>query len=397
MTAARTTTAPATLVIDGDALANARVRVDEPDVAAAVAELRRDADLAAEAPLETVTSKTSSPSGDPHDYVSLSIYYWPDPTRPDGLPYLPRDGDINPEIRDTSRYDAAKLFRLVTAVETLALAAYLTGDHSYADAAARRLRTWYLDAPTRMNPTMRYAQIIPGKTEPRGTGIMDSRQMMRVVDAAMILGTTASASWTSADQQALRAWFGTLVDWLRSSENGRLESSSANNHACWYDAQLSVFALFAGREALARDTLASVASRRVAAQLAADGTQPRELTRTRSFHYSVFNVLALTILGDLGRHAGVDVWSASGPRLRRAIDLLVPHAHDTAAWPYPEHSGVAHTPLEPALVRAARAYPGADYSDVVERLAATLTPLGRLRLRLGGFGDLGGVASAPPR
>jgi hypothetical protein len=397
MTAGRTTTAPATLVIDSDGLARARARSRDGDVAPAIAELRRDADLAAEAPLETVTSKTSSPSGDPHDYVSLSIYYWPDPAKTDGLPYVSRDGDINPEIRDTTRYDAAKLFRLVTAVETLALAAYLTGEPRYADAAARRLRTWYLDAPTRMNPTLRYAQIIPGKTEPRGTGIMDGRQMMRAVDAALVLGSMGTTSWTAADQRALRAWFGALVDWLRTSENGRLEASSANNHACWYDAQLSVFALFAGREDLARETIASVGSRRVAAQLSADGAQPHELTRTRSYHYSVFNVLALTLLADLGRHVGVDVWSSSGARLRRAIDLLVPHAQDTSAWPYPEHPGVAHTPLEPALVRAARAYPNADYADVTRRYAATLTPLGRLRLRLGAFGDLGGAASAPPR
>jgi hypothetical protein len=244
---------------------------------------------------------------------------------------------------------------------------------------------------------MRYAQIIPGRTEPRGTGIMDSRQMMRAVDATAVLGSTATASWTADDQQGLQVWFGALVDWLRTSDNGRLEASSGNNHACWYDAQLSVFALFAGREAVARETLASVASRRVASQLAADGTQPHELTRTRSYHYSVFNVLALTILGDLGRPIGLDVWSASGPRLRRAIDLLVPYAQDTSAWPYPEHPGVAHTPLEPALVRAAHAYPDADYTGAIERFAATLTPLGRLRLRLGAFGDLGGVASAPSR
>jgi hypothetical protein len=35
--------------------------------------------------------------------------------------------------------------------------------------------------------------------------------------------------------------------------------------------------------------------------------------------------------------------------------------------------------------------------EAIERFAATLTPLGRLRLRLNAFGDLGGVASLPPR
>jgi hypothetical protein len=396
VTAAQTEAAPATLLIDRELLADARARASAPDVAEAIAELRREADLAASAPRgETVTSKTSSPSRDPHDYVSLSIYYWPDRSRPDGLPYVSRDGEINPEIRDTARYDGAKLFSMVTTVETLALAAYLTREPSYGDAAARWLRTWYLDPPTRMTPAMRYAQIIPGKSEPRGTGIMDSRQMMRVVDAALLLDGTPS--WTPADQRALRAWFGELVDWLRTSENGKLEASSANNHACWYDAQLSVFALFARREAVARQTLEQVAARRIEAQIASDGTQPHELTRTRSYHYCVFNVLALAVLGDLGHQAGVDLWTACAPRLRRAIDLLVRYAQDTSTWPYPEHPAITHTPLEPALVRAARAYADAGYTEAIERFAATLTPLGRLRLRLNAFGDLGGVASAPPR
>jgi hypothetical protein len=241
---------------------------------------------------------------------------------------------------------------------------------------------------------MRYAQLIPGREEPRGTGIMDSRQMMRVVDAALLLEGTAS--WSGSDQDALRSWFGALVDWLRTSPNGRLEDGSVNNHACWYDAQVAVFALFAGRTALARQTLANVAARRVLAQISEDGTQPAELARTRSYHYCVFNVLALSVLGELGRRTGVDVWSAGGPRLRRAIDLLVPHAQDPSGWPDRPPAGVAHTPLEPALVRAARAYPDAGYETVIARHAAGVGPLGALRLRLNAFADLGGAASAPP-
>jgi hypothetical protein len=57
---------------------------------------------------------------------------------------------------------------------------------------------------------------------------------------------------------------------------------------------------------------------------------------------------------------------------------------------------VPHTPLEPALVRAAHAYPDAGYETVIGRFAGRLGPLGTLRLRLNAFGDLGGAASAPP-
>src|SRR4029079_12087311 len=38
------------------------------------------------------------PSGDKHDFLALAPYRWPDPTKPDGLPYLDHDGAVNPEI-----------------------------------------------------------------------------------------------------------------------------------------------------------------------------------------------------------------------------------------------------------------------------------------------------------
>ena len=37
------------------------------------------------------------PSGDKHDYMSVGPYWWPDPSKPDGLPYIRRDGEVNPE------------------------------------------------------------------------------------------------------------------------------------------------------------------------------------------------------------------------------------------------------------------------------------------------------------
>jgi hypothetical protein len=46
----------------------------------------------------SVTQKTQlAASGDKHDYLSLSPYDWPDPTKPNGLPYILHDGIVNPE------------------------------------------------------------------------------------------------------------------------------------------------------------------------------------------------------------------------------------------------------------------------------------------------------------
>ena len=395
-TAAPTVSAPKVLLLDRAALADARAGAasGRADLAAAIAALRKEADSLVDAAPVTVTDKTTpAPSGDVHDYVSLSIYWWPDPAKPDGLPYLQKDGQIDPESADTRRYDAAKLNRMVSAVESLGMAAYITGDARYADATARWLRTWFLDDRTRMTPSMRYAQIIPGRPEPRGTGIIDSRQLMRAVDAALLIEGTAG--WSAADMTGLRAWFGQLADWLATSPQGKMEGSSKNNHGTWYDAQLADFALFAGRDAIVKGIFANAGSR-VASQIGADGGQPLELARTRSYHYSAFNLLAFSILADLGPAAGVDVWHGTGRSLRAAIDYLLPYVNGAKTWPYPDIDKVDYTAeLVPILVRAAIAYPDAGYDAALAKLVAGQGPLSALRVKVHAFASLGGTAVVP--
>jgi len=385
---------PRVLLLDASALLEARGAVRSGRDVPGVAELRREADTAAGAVPMTVTDKTDpAPSGDIHDYVSLSIYWWPDSSKPGGLPYLQKDGQVNPESSDTKRYDASKMNRMVGTVETLALASYITGDQRYSDAAARWLRSWFLDDKTRMNPTMRYAQIIPGRPEPRGTGIIDSRQLARAVDAALLIGGTPS--WSQADDDALRAWFARFADWLRESPQGQMEGAAKNNHGTWYDAQLADFAIYGRREQAAKETLARVASARVG-QIAADGSQPLELARTRSYHYSAFNLLAFAVAADLAPAAAVDVWHGSGPGIRSGIDLLVRYVDSIGTWPHEEIGPLdLYTELAPILVRAARAYPDAGYDRVLAKLAAKASPSSSLRLRLGAFGSLGGTAALP--
>ena len=52
----------------------------------------------------SVVEKTLTPAtGNKHDYLSLSPYYWPDPTKPNGLPYIIHDGIVNPTSLFRSR------------------------------------------------------------------------------------------------------------------------------------------------------------------------------------------------------------------------------------------------------------------------------------------------------
>jgi hypothetical protein len=36
------------------------------------------------------------PSGDKHGYLSEALYWWPDPSKQDGMPYIRRDGETIP-------------------------------------------------------------------------------------------------------------------------------------------------------------------------------------------------------------------------------------------------------------------------------------------------------------
>src|SRR3954466_4902684 len=121
------------------------------DATAARQALMQAADRALEQkPVSVMDKKKVPPSGDKHDYLSQAPYWWPDPAKPDGKPYIRKDGQRNPEIDAIADHD--NLGRLGDAVATLGLAYAYTGREVYAAHAARLVRAWFLDPATRMNP-----------------------------------------------------------------------------------------------------------------------------------------------------------------------------------------------------------------------------------------------------
>ncbi|MEV6553650.1 alginate lyase family protein [Streptomyces sp. NPDC051597] len=336
--------APHTVVVDGARMRDARLRLDagDPALRAAVGKLTAAADARlGQGPWTVVDKPRPAPGGDPHDYLSQAPYWWPSRPRtadnPWGCPYVQRDGQRNPEV-DTGT-DRLDLGRMVSSVTTLSLAWYYTGRARYAEQASTALRTWFLDPATAMNPHLDHGQFIPCAYDGRAIGIIDfSQQYTGVLDAVAVLDLGAPG-WRAEDRTRMRDWNKRFLNWLLTSPFGKEESAARNNHGTFQDMQIAALALATGDRALAARTVRAAAKLRVDPQIAADGSQPQELARTRSWHYSVFDLVAYSRLAAIGRHVGVDLWGYRGPQgqsLFRAVDYLLPAATGAAAWPHPE-------------------------------------------------------------
>ena len=329
-----------TITIDPADLSRTARALRQPETVESVAfrALLSRAEQALDAPLETVTAKTVlPPSGDPHDYMSLGSYWWPNPDMHDGLPYVRRDGERNPASLGDD-VDESRLMRMAEAVLDLALAFHFTGRPQFAEKAAAFIRCWFLGDATRMNPHLRFAQSVPGVAEGRGLGIIDTRCLWRVIDAAILL--EAAGSINDGQMAGLRAWFSAYRTWMHTHPQGHDEYIWHNNHGTYFDVQSVNYALFIGDAGEARRMLYDAVHIRMASQFSRDGTQPAELERTRPFHYSIFNLIGHLRLARYGEIAGFDYRNAvqDGRSLRSASMFMLSQiaSPDGRLFPYPE-------------------------------------------------------------
>ena len=348
----------------------------DESIAKALKKLITDADKALAVAPPSVMQKTKvPPSGDKHDYMSIAPYYWPNPATKDGLPYVRKDGKVNPESREEAANDTLRARLVGTTVETLALGYYFTGDEKYAEHAAKVLRTWFLDPATRMTPHFRFAQAVPGVNDGRGTGILEARGLADAADAAILL--VGSKHWSAADQQALLAWGSAYFEWLTASKNGQDEHAAKNNHGTWYDVQAVKWALVLGRMDKAKELCIAAGPGRIGVQVEPDGKQPLELARTASFSYSCFNLRALSTLAGLSEHAGVDLWhhqTADGRSIRAALDFLVPYlGKDPKPWTMQQIHESKPDEVLPVLRAAGIAYRDEHYESLLKEYADSST------------------------
>jgi hypothetical protein len=357
---------PAFLLLDPAALAAYKTayRAGHQPEAAQVQQVVRTAGQAlTHEPYSIVTKTQVPPSGDKHDYQSQAPYWWPDPSRPDGKPYIQKDGLHNPEAE--AMHDSETLSKLCADVQTLGLAYYFTQEERYAQQAATLLRAFFLTPATRMNPNLNFGQGIPGINTGRNFGIIETRHLVVVPEALALLH--GSRSVDASLVASLKKWFTDYTTWLTTSPVALPEGEAKNNHGTFYDTQVVDFALFTGNEALARRTLQTQTWPRVAVQLAPDGSQPLELARTRPWNYVSMNLQGWERLALLASHVGLDLWhyrTPDGRGLRPAIEWFRPYLLGQQKMEKADAAPTSNSLSLNVYEQASRAYPDLNAAAV---------------------------------
>lgn len=314
----------------------------------------------------TAFSAARSPAGR-HDYYSEADYWWPDPQRPNG-PYVRRDGYSNPS-KFTAHRDA--LIRLGVQAPALVAAFVVTGEARYADHAEAHLRAWFVDPATRMNPHLEHAQAIIGVNTGRGIGVIDTLHLVEVARAVSVLGALRPTALSTDDAPA---WFDRYLNWITTSSNGVDERDQPNNHGSCWALQCAEFARLARKPALmafARQRIKAL----VPGQIARDGSQPLELSRTKPFGYSLFNLDVLAVCAHVLSIPGDDLWRFAGSRsgsIADAVAYMAPFIADRSRWPKaPDVEAWNGWPVRhPALLFAGQALDRPSYLQLWRRLPA---------------------------
>ncbi|MGA8740762.1 MAG: alginate lyase family protein [Terracidiphilus sp.] len=320
-----------------------------------------------EQPRTIVSAPAARSAGSLHDYFSEADYFWPDPKNPNG-PYINRDGESNPGNFNAHRL---LLIRLGIQVPALAAAWMLTKRRDFADHAAAHLRAWFIEPTTRMNPNLQYAQAVHGVSTGRSYGIIDTLHLVEVAQSAIVLRNGGAVS--EFDWQGTRNWFAEYLAWMQASEPGRKERDAKNNHSsCWL-LQASEFALLTGDEGVLRDSRDRFRSTTIPAQIAADGSFPLELARTKPYGYSLFNLDALGMLAHVLSTGSDNLWEyalADGRGIAACFRFMAPYIANKQSWPY-RHDVQYFDDLpvrQPSLLFAGLAYRKSKYLDLWKRL-----------------------------
>lgn len=293
--------------------------------------LKRAENNLTEKPITVTDHQCERSAGGIHDFYSEGDYWWPDSLNPEG-PYVRRDGQTNPDNFVAHRH---AMIRFSTLVGNLTSAYLLTKDRKYIDAAMVHIRAWFIDEETRMSPNLLYAQAIKGITTGRGIGIIDTIHLIEVVQSLLKMEELELLS--EEDEEGTKRWITEYLTWLTTHDYGIAEMNAQNNHGTCWVMQAAIFAKYTGNEEvldLCTDRYKTIL---LPDQMGTDGSFPRELSRTKPYGYSLFNLDAMATVCRILSTEEDNLWTYTTPdgkNMQKAFDFLLPFVIDKSAWEY---------------------------------------------------------------
>ena len=139
----------------------------------------------------------------------------------------------------------------------------------------------------------------------------------------------------SKTMRALKKWFLSFANWSI-AEYGQRMSIGKNNISTAFDVTMVNMLLFAGKKRRAKSIANEFAEKRIIVQIHEDGSQPSELSRSKAFYYSLYNVSHFLDFCYIVRYWDEDYYSKNGSRIDMALEYLQSFADSPDEFPYQE-------------------------------------------------------------
>jgi hypothetical protein len=167
-------------------------------------------------------------------------------------------------------------------------------------------------------------------------GIIDTVHLVEVARAIEVLEDSQVLS--AAELKLLRQWFADYLRWMTTDPYGIDEREAKNNHGTCWVLQVAAFSTLTGNQELLLYCKERYKNVLVPNQIAANGSFPQELRRTKPYSYSLFNLEGLAAICQLLSTPKENLWTfelPDGRGIRRAMEFMLPYIRDKTKWPYP--------------------------------------------------------------
>lgn len=287
-------------------------------------------------PLTVLDGTKIFPGCDQHDFISQSPAAWPDPQKPEGVPWTVHALKFNPDSAVGT--DLVAWRETNSRIALLGLAYYFSNRSEFAAKASQLARVWFLDPATKMNPNTKCEGVIPGRA-PKGS-TFSGRYVLKSAEGLALLDN--SGLWNVQEQTAFRQWLGEYLEWAMRPppQGGAHTANQPTNVGIFHDAQIIYYSIAVGRSDLARATIESFKQRRIQGQIGARGELASETKRYNGWGYSLLSLDGLLTGAELAHHFGTNLFaytSADGRGIGPAIEYLATYLNSPGTWPHSGH------------------------------------------------------------